>query len=240
MRIEVTFTAAELGNLPASGRTAVVIDVLRATTTIVHALVNGARRVIPARTVEEAVAKRMELGRDAALLCGERDAQPIPGFDLGNSPVEFTRENVADHALIMTTTNGTPALLAAGASHIALIAAFVNVEAVAKRIVELDGDVLIACAGREGRFAMEDACCAGLLIHRVNVLRGRGVRTGDSGAAALALARAGTRDLPGTLRRTAAGRALRKLDRDADVAFCAQLNLHDVVPVFEQHRIELS
>jgi phosphosulfolactate phosphohydrolase-like enzyme len=87
---------------------------------------------------------------------------------------------------------------------------------------------------------MEDACCAGLLIHRVNVLRGRGVRTGDSGAAALALARAGIRDLPATLRRSAAGRALRKLDRDADVAFCAQLNLHDVVPVYEQHRIELS
>ena len=137
MRIEVTFTVGELSSLPASGRTAVVIDVLRATTTIVHALVNGARRVIPAKTVEEAVSKRVELGRDAALLCGERDAQPIPGFDLGNSPSEFTREKVADRALIMTTTNGTPALLAAGAAHVTLIAAFANVEAVAKRIRDL-------------------------------------------------------------------------------------------------------
>ncbi len=240
MNVEVTFTAGELGSLANSSRTAVVIDVLRATTTIVHALVNGARRVIPARTVEEAVARRVELGRDAALLCGERDAQPIPGFDLGNSPAEFTSEAVAGRALIMTTTNGTSALLASSAAHRTLIGAFVNAEAVAKRVLELGDDVLIVCAGREGRFATEDACCAGLLTHRLGKLGGRRLHTDDAARAAMALARRGMRNLTATLSRSAAGRALHRLGRDADIAFCAQIDLHDVVPVFEQHRIELS
>ena len=238
MRIEVAFTASERGSPAAGGRTAVVLDVLRATSTIVEALVNGARRVIPVGTVEEAVAKKNELGRDAALLCGERGGRPIPGFDLGNSPLEFTADAVTGRALVMTTTNGTPALLSTTGAGVCLIGALLNVEAVAQRVADHGNDVLIVCAGREGRFAIEDAVCAGVLVQRIRAVGRAPLRLDDGARAAITLA--GRGDLTRTLQRSAAGRALRRIGRGDDIAFCAQLDRHAVVPVFEQHRIELS
>jgi 2-phosphosulfolactate phosphatase len=238
VRIDVAFTANERGSPAVSGRTAVVLDVLRATSTIVEALVNGARRIIPFSTVEEAVAKKNELGRDAALLCGERGGEKIPGFDLGNSPLEMTREAVSGRTLVMTTTNGTPALLAASGASVCLIAALLNVHAVAERVMDHGNDVLILCAGREGRFALEDAVCAGVLVQRLRAVGRAPLRLDDGARAAVTLAGRGT--LEATLQRSAAGRALRHIGRGDDVTFCAQLDLHAVVPVFEQHRIELS
>jgi 2-phosphosulfolactate phosphatase len=239
VKVDVAFTSSERGSPAVNGRTAVVVDVLRATSTIVHALVNGARNVIPVATVAEAAMKKNELGRDTALLCGERGAEPIPGFDLGNSPLEFTPDVVADRTLVMTTTNGTPALLAASGASACLVASLLNVDAVVRRIADLDNDLLIVCAGREGRFALEDAVCAGVLVQRLRTTRRAVLKLDDGARAAVALA-SRSRDIAGTLRRSAAGRALTRLGRSDDVTFCAQLDVHDAVPVFEQYRIELS
>jgi 2-phosphosulfolactate phosphatase len=220
--------------------TAIVLDVLRATSTIVEALVNGARRVIPVRSVEEAVAKKNEIGRDGALLCGEREAKPIPGFDLGNSPLEMTSDAVSGRALVMTTTNGTPALLSTAGAGVCLIGSLLNVSAVAQRAVERGTDVLIVCAGREGRFALEDAVGAGILVQRIRTIGRVPLRLDDGARAAVALATRNAGNLTAILQRTAAGRALRRLGRNEDIAYCAQLDVHTAVPVFEQHRIELS
>ncbi|MEO5510319.1 MAG: 2-phosphosulfolactate phosphatase [Longimicrobiales bacterium] len=239
MKIDVAFTAGESGGSALTDRTAVVIDVLRATSTIVHALVNGAKHVLPVGTVAEAAMKKNELGRDTALLCGERGAEPIPGFDLGNAPAEFTAEAVGGRMLVMTTTNGTPALVATSGAKICLVAALLNVDAVARRIIEIGNDVTIVCAGREGRFALEDAVCAGVLVQRLRTARRVPLQLDDGAHAALTLA-SRSRDMRATLRRSAAGRALRELGRGDDVTFCAQVDLHDAVPVFEQYRIELS
>lgn len=237
MRVDVVFTPAELPRGLVADRTVAVLDVLRATTSIVHALVNGARRVIPVATLEEAVRRSEELGRDAVLLCGERDCQLIRGFDLGNSPEEFTAERVAGRTLVMTTTNGTPALLASAGSAECLVGALVNARAVAQRIAAAGRDAVIVCSGREGRFAYEDAYCAGVILRELRALR-RGVRTGDAGRAAQRLA--GSRSVAGVLRATAAAQRLLELGMDRDVDFCAQLHLHDAVPVFDEHRIELT
>ena len=238
MKIHVAFTSSERGPLSTAGHTSVVLDVLRATSTIVHALVNGAPRVIPVASVEDAVKRKEEIGRDASLLCGERDALPIPGFDLGNSPEEFTTEAVDGRALIMTTTNGTPALLSTAGSAATLVGSLLNVGAVARHVIALGNDVLIVCAGREGRFALEDACAAGVLAERIAATRR--VRLDDGGRAAVTLAGRYGRNLELALKRSAAGRALSRLGRGRDVTFCAQLDLHDVVPVYENYRIELS
>jgi 2-phosphosulfolactate phosphatase len=239
VKIDVAFTSGERGGPAVNDRTAVVIDVLRATSTIVHALVNGAKHVLPVATVAEAVAKKNELGRDTALLCGERNAEPIPGFDLGNAPAEFTPETVSGLTLVMTTTNGTPALLSTSGARVCLVASLLNVSAVARRIVEIGDDVTIICAGREGRFALEDAVCAGILVRRIREARKSGVQLDDGARAALVLA-GRARNLRATLKRSAAGRALYELGRGDDVTFCAQVDLHDAVPVFEQYRIELT
>lgn len=239
MRVEVAFTPAELPKGGAAGRTVVVVDVLRATSTIVHALHNGARMIVPVTTVDEAVRKAEELGRDAVLLCGERDCERIRGFDLGNSPEEFTREKVAGKTLVMSTTNGTPALLASAGSAECLVGALLNAGAVARRVAGAGRDALIMCSGREGRFAYEDAFCAGMVLRRLRRLRPR-VRTDDAGRAVLRLLGRGQAPPAPVLRRSAAARRLLELGLGQDVAFCAQVDLHDVVPTFVEQRIELT
>jgi 2-phosphosulfolactate phosphatase len=231
----VAFTPAEVKGA-VGRRIVVVIDVLRATSTIVEALVNGARSILPVSGVDEAVRKADELGRDTVLLCGERDAEPIRGFQLGNSPAEFTRERVAGRTLIMTTTNGTNAVLMASAGISCFTGSLLNARAVARRLAERDADVLLLCAGREGAFALEDAVCAGRIVRYLREL-GVPVQGNDGLRAAFRLSAAPV--TPRVLARTAAGRRLREVGRVDDLAFCAQENRHDAVPVLDEHRIRL-
>jgi 2-phosphosulfolactate phosphatase len=235
VRLDVAFTPAEVRGTTAR-RTMVVIDVLRATSTIIHALANGAKSVLPVATVEEAARMAEQIGRDAVLLCGERDTQPIRGFQLGNAPEEFTPERVGGKTLIMTTTNGTPALLATSGAERVYVAALLNVSAVARRLVEETDEALIICAGRESAFALEDALCAGRIVRHV---RAAGVPVTGNDAAAAALRLSSQPPAARTLGRTAAGRRLRELGRLQDVIFCAREDVHDVVPILHEHRITL-
>ena len=236
MRIDVAFTPAEVKGALAR-RVIVVIDVLRATSTIVEALANGARSVLPVATVDEAVRKAEEIGRDAVLLCGERESLPIRGFHLGNSPQEFTRERVDGRALIMTTTNGTVAVIAASSATRCFIGSLLNVGAVARRLAEQGEDALLLCAGKEGSFAAEDAMCAGRIMRR---LRDHTNVTLGNDAAVTAIQLTGQRSVPArALARTAAGKQLRGIGRSEDIVFCAQEDRHDCVPVLEEHRLRL-
>jgi 2-phosphosulfolactate phosphatase len=235
VRLDVAFTPAEVKGA-VGRRTVVVIDVLRATSSIVEALVNGARSILPVAGVDEAVRRADEFGRENVLLCGERDAEPIRGFHLGNSPLEFTREVVAGKTLIMTTTNGTGALLTGSAGAFCLAGSLLNARAVARRLAELNGAALLLCSGREGAFALEDAICAGRIARHVRELAGT-VTGNDALGATLRL----SRSMPSvrTLSRSAAGRRLDEIGRHDDIAFCAQENRYDAVPVLDEHRIRL-
>jgi 2-phosphosulfolactate phosphatase len=235
VRLDVAFTPAEV-KVSVGRRVVVVIDVLRATSTMVEALVNGARSILPVAGVDEAVRMAEELGRDSVLLCGERDAEPIRGFHLGNSPLEFTRDKVAGKTLVMTTTNGTNALLIGGAGTACFAGSLLNARAVAQRLVERAEDALLLCAGREAGFALEDAVCAGRIARQVREL-GSAVTGNDALSAALRLSRAAPSVR--TLLRTAAGRRLDEIGRRDDIAFCAQENRYDAVPVLDEHRIRL-
>ncbi|HUF51575.1 MAG TPA: 2-phosphosulfolactate phosphatase [Longimicrobiales bacterium] len=235
MRLDVAFTPAETRGAVGQ-RNVVVIDVLRASSTIVQALVNGARSVIPVASVDEAARKAEQIGRDAVLLCGERDAEPIRGFHLGNSPLEFTAEAVAGRTLLMTTTNGTAALLAAAGAGAIHVGSLLNVSAVAQRILTENADTLLLCAGREGAFAAEDAACAGRIVRAVR----RSLPRLQGNDAMRAAARLAAQPVSARmLARTAAGRRLREIGREEDLAFCAREDLHNVVPVFDGHRIQL-
>jgi 2-phosphosulfolactate phosphatase len=235
VRLDVAFTPAEVRGSGFRG-TAVVIDVLRATSSITHALVNEARSVLPVATVEDAARTAERLGRDAVLLCGERDCSPISGFHLGNAPGDFTTDRVGGRTLVMTTTNGTPALLSIHGAARVYVGSLLNVGAVARRLLEDGRDALLVCAGREGAFALEDALCAGRIIRRVHELDG-GATGNDAAAAAMSLAERPV--TARTLARTAAGRRLRELGRGDDIIFCAREDLHDVVPHLDEHRITL-
>jgi len=147
-------------------KTAVVIDVLRATTTIVTALRNGARSVVPVAEVEEAVELSRNFAPEDRVLAGERMALQIDGFDLSNSPLEFTGERVGGKTVFLTTTNGTRAIQGTQAAE-TLIGALVNASATGQYAARRERDLVLICAGTLGHFSLEDTLAAGAIIHAI-------------------------------------------------------------------------
>ncbi len=233
MRVRVELVAgvdADPGETPrgwphdARRLAAVVIDVLRATTTLTVALANGARRVEPVAGPAQALAARAR--EPGALLCGERGGLKIPGFDLGNSPEEYGAAAVTGRTLVFASTNGSRAMLACAGCGTRLLGAFVNASAVVDSLAGRK-HVLLACAGKEGRFGLEDAACAGWLCR---ALEARGARIeGDAARLALALAPRDAAEIRALLQGSAHGRTLRALSPSfaRDVELCAALDRLD-------------
>ena len=150
-----------------AGGVAVVVDVLRATTVMVQALAAGAKAIVPCAEVDEARARAGEFPAGTAVLAGERQGLPIPGFDFGNSPDDFTREVCAGKTLVMTTTNGTRAILASLGADRLFVASFANRKATVDlldRLVNFDGALHVVCSGTDGRLSLEDAMLAGAIV----------------------------------------------------------------------------
>jgi 2-phosphosulfolactate phosphatase len=146
-----------------AGATVVVLDILRATTTIVHALAAGAKEVIPCLEIDEARAKHAALPTGTAILGGERKGTRIEGFDLGNSPDEYTSATVGDKTLVFTTTNGTRAMQQCRLAQRVLIGALVNAQSVAKALSQSER-IHIICAGTDGQITSEDVLAAGIIF----------------------------------------------------------------------------
>lgn len=239
MRLDVFLTPGEVVPGEVAGRTAVVIDVLRATSTIVEALSAGAKAIYPVASIDDALRLANNIGRGDVLLCGERRCVPIEGFDLGNSPREFTPERVAGKTLVMTTTNGTHAMsLAAGAARI-LIGSLMNLDAVVEDLAASGADPVFICAGRERFFALEDAVCAGAMAARLMEVRPGEWSLNDGARAAIALAeRFGTDEA--FFSTVGAGKLLLDVGLEGDLAVCAEANRHALVPVLQDRHITLA
>jgi 2-phosphosulfolactate phosphatase len=227
MRIDTCFTVPEVDTATIGEATVVVVDVVRATTTIIEALANGARAIYPTDSTEEAVRLASSLGREDTLLCGERKGRKVEGFDLGNSPREFTAEIVADKKLVMSTTNGTRALRVGQEGARLLPCAFTNLQAVADAVADAEW-LVILCAGQDDRFSLDDALCAGHLIQRVLKERDDEHDLNDSSHAvrALASARKPTRRF---LSLAAGGAAVIEIGLADDLDICSDVDRHDIV-----------
>lgn len=237
-KVTTFLSAAEVEAGKVEGATAVVIDVIRATSTIVEALAAGARAVYPTVSSEEAVRLANSLGRDDTLLTGERKGLMIDGFDLGNSPLEFTPERVGGMRLVMTTTNGTRAFVAADGASKVIAASLANLSAVARAVVAADRLVFI-CAGKEDRFSLDDSMCAGLVLRALGKLRkGPPMELDDASQAVRALAGAFRVDAD-FLATTAAGKALVEVGLGPDLEHCARIDRHDLVPEMHDRMIHL-
>ncbi len=217
-----------------AGHQAVAIDVLRATTTICQALSSGAREILPVGEIEEAKKLAETIGRDTALLTGEREGQVIAGFDLGNSPLEFTPERVKDKTLVMCTTNGS-LLLSRLTGVETLVASFVNAGAVLARLLESRDEVDVVCAGLLGQFSLEDAVCGGMLV--AGLARRRKVTLSDGAVAGKLLYQRYGRDILKMLQGSHHGRYLAGLGFGEDLAFASQVDLLPIVPVLSEGRI---
>jgi 2-phosphosulfolactate phosphatase len=238
MKIDVYFTPLGLNAGDLAGRGVVVIDVLRATSSIVTALSAGAKAVVPAATSEEAVRLTANLEKDGIVLAGERRMVKIEGFGLGNSPREMTPAAVAGKTVYLATTNGTPALVAAQGGDPVLVAAALNFTAAAERaraVFAERGDLVIMCAGREKQFALEDAYTAGRLVKAVKK-GARKVTLNDAAQVSLDLAgqQGGWED---AFDASDAARQLIDVGLGDDVAYCAHPDRFTVVPVYADRRI---
>jgi 2-phosphosulfolactate phosphatase len=220
----------------------VAIDVLRASTTITQALVAGAAAVLPCLEVADAHALAAPLTRESYLLGGERGGLPIDGFDLGNSPCDYTPARVAERTLIFTTTNGTRAIAAAHLAHATLIGAFTNAAAITRYLLDpalVALPIHLLCAGTRGQITREDVLLAGLLIDRLQAAASDGslndcARLARDAWHALLYESGGTitpGQLAATLRDTQGGRNLISIGLDRDLIDVAQLDSLSAVPV---------
>ena len=218
MRVDVVFTPDEAGSAP----TGIVIDVIRATSTICQALASGYEAVFCTAAVEEARALRDALG--TGVLGGERKAVRIPGFDLGNSPREYV-EPIAE-TLVLSTTNGTRAVVAAAARcERVLVASMLNLTAVVEAARDAEDDVLVVCAGVQGTLALDDAFVAGRIVDLLGWER----TDAAEAAARLTATWSGAEE---AFRASKRGRNLMQNapELEGDIAFCARESVLDIVP----------
>jgi 2-phosphosulfolactate phosphatase len=221
--LEVVYTPEQIRALPQrdlAAHTAVVIDILRATSTVVTGLANGAEAFFPVVEVDDA--RKFREQNPGVLIAGERKGDAPEGFDFGNNPLEFTEERVKGKKICHTTTNGTQALIACRNCRTVVTAAFLNMTAVVDFLRPLAGPVLLVCAGTHEDFALEDGLAAGMIASELNVEHP--VRD---------IYRSMTGSLAQALRHTRNGLALLAAGREAEVKCCAQIDQFKVLPFLQ-------
>ena len=217
------------------GACVVVIDVLRASSTIVAALESGAERIIPIADVATACRLARPGERVAKILAGERRGLPVEGFDLGNSPLEFTPERVAGKTIVLTTTNGTRAITAAAKAERVVVCALTNVDAVAEAVRGAES-LAVLCCGSEGSVAAEDLLCGGLFLDLLGDFGDRGALNDAARISHLLASRFGG-EVETFLRECDHGRALASLGFGDDIAACAAVGTSRLVPALREGAI---
>jgi len=229
--IDIIPTPEMVLNTELSGKLAVVVDILRASSTITTALANGARSVIPVLTPEDAFKayeQEIETTNDeGVLLCGERHGKAVKGFHLGNSPTEYLPETVSGKRLIFTTTNGTRALNACSDADELLVGSFLNSGILCKYLAQAKRDIIIVCSGKQGNVCIEDLVFAGLCATR---LKPHTTLT-DATMIASLLYEHYRGNTPEMLRSCEHGRFLASIGLATDLDCCAQLDVVDTIPV---------
>jgi 2-phosphosulfolactate phosphatase len=227
----------DLSDAEAKGKTVVVVDVLRASSTIVQACENGVARIIPVATVEEAAKLLSTLERKRTLLGGEREGLPIDGFDLGNSPLEYTEQVVKGKTLIFTTSNGTAAITKSASAREIVLGCFLNLSAVVTHVISSRAKkVAVLCAGNLGRLSLEDFVCGGHVVDRIVDGTRASTVLNDGAVAARALANA-LGDVGEAVRNSSHGLRLAELGFEDDLEFCSKVDNYVTVPIVEDGRI---
>ena len=209
---------------------AVVVDVLRATTTIITALEYGVRSILPVDSIELC----RDFQRKGYVGAAEREGKKVEGFELGNSPFDYFNPCYAGKKIVFTTTNGTRTISTVKKADRIIFGAFVNLKAVARRINSLKKNVVVVCAGWEGEVNLEDTMFAGALI---NILGSSFIREGDGAELAYQLYRLGENDLSGFLEKSSHVQRLKRLNLQKDIDLCFELDRYDIVPELVEEEI---
>lgn len=236
IEISVSLTADNARKDLIKGSRTVVIDVLRATSVIITTLENGAKWVLPVSEIHEAREHKNKF--PDAILGGERDAIKIPGFDNGNSPLEYTAEKVSGRGVILTTTNGTKALENTFEADEVLIAAFLNMSTVAKYLAESDKPVHLFCAGTRGEFSMDDFLCAGGIISKLASIST--IDPDDLCILAKKTWEVAKDDIQDYLSSCKHYNTLKNNNYEKDLDYCLQTDTHQNIPKMDLHTHTLT
>lgn len=236
IEVRVELRARDIVNAVKRGDVIAIIDVLRCSSTIITALVNGASEIIPAPTIKKA--KQLKQRYPNYILAGERNGLKPKGFELGNSPSEFTRERICGRGIILTTTDGTRAFEIAKNAEPVLVGGFLNAEAVGKRLYEIAyksncGVSLIAC-GKKGKLSFEDFICAGKILEMMPIDE---LALFDSTLAALVASEGAGEEIMELVRSSEHGKYLENIGLIRDVRFCLRINRYSDVPMFTNGKI---
>ena len=212
-------------------KTVIIIDILRATSTIVWAFENGIEHIKPVLEKEEALAER----ENGYLAAAERNGQTVEGFDMGNSPKSYSKERIEGKKVALTTTNGTVACHLAKNAHRVFIGSFFNLNGIANEIISEGRDVLLFCAGWKGRYNLEDTLFAGAVAS----LCAKNYEIEDDATfAAMDLWHVAKDNLQGYLEKASHVQRFKRLSNHSDLAFCMQQNITDIVPEFKNNIIQ--
>ncbi|SYZ72695.1 conserved hypothetical protein [Candidatus Zixiibacteriota bacterium] len=240
MRAELFLVPSPIMEQRLAGKTLVLIDVLRASTTICQALKSEARAVIPVMEPGEAAEMRAKIGIETGVLGGERNGVKIDNFDLGNSPLEYTTDKVKGKTVILSTSNGTRGYSRAAGSKLIITGALVNISQVAQRAAGAGHDLVILCAGQDGDFSIEDTLCGGMMLHKLQSENKIELELNDAASLALLLYRSNMRSLKQTIARGEHGRFLKKIGFEKDVELAADIDAIPVLPILKDSRIVLE
>lgn len=237
-RIEILLTQSLIqDDLILKDKNVIVLDVLRATTTMTIALANGAKEIIPTENIATAV--RVAKGSKNSILCGERNGKVVEGFSLGNSPLEYTPEIVKDKSVIFSTTNGTLAIIKSKFAKTCLICSFINISAIVDYVNAMDEDFTLICSGKLNDFCLEDAVCAGMLLNKLSA--GRTLEMADSEIAALNLCNdlAMLLNVPSQdkvlkmFHLSEHGKYLKTIGFEADLEISSKIDSYPFIPIFK-------
>jgi 2-phosphosulfolactate phosphatase len=234
MKIDLSFNAGQFDELQLREKNVIVLDVLRASSTITVALNNGAREIIPVASIESAVKISGSLFGEVTLRGGERNGKIIEGFNLGNSPLEYSETAVKGKSIIYCTTNGSVAMAKSRYARTLAVGSFINLTATTDFIRNENKDFLFICAGRAnsiGNFSLEDVVCAGMMIQNLLKADSLEVELSDSAKAAHAVSKSFGRSILKMLKTSEHGKYLIEIGFAEDLKICAQVDSVPVLPI---------
>ena len=237
MKINVYSAYSHISEKDLRGKVVVIVDTLRAASTIATALSNGCEQIFPVVDIEQAMELKDSMKEFGPLLGGERDGVKIPGFDLGNSPFEYTIERMHGKTLILTTSNGTMAIDAAKSASKVYIGSMINSAAVARAICKTTKEIVILCAGTNSKFSLDDILTAGYIIKYVSEEMLKSVDLDDLGRICVSLYNSNATDLIGAVRNASHAVVLNKLGCEKDIVYCLNKDIVKILPVFKDGRI---
>jgi 2-phosphosulfolactate phosphatase len=243
MKIDLSFSAGQFDDLQLRDKNVIVLDVLRASSTITVALNNGAREIIPVASIESAVKISGSLFGEVTLRGGERNGKIIEGFNLGNSPLEYSETAVKGKSIIYCTTNGSVAMAKSRYARMLIVGSFLNLTSIVNFIREEKKDFLFICAGRInsiGYFSLEDAVCAGMMIQKLMKDESIELILSDSAKAAHALYKSFGRSILKMLKTCEHGKYLIDIGFADDLKICAAVDSVPVLPVQIENKIKLK